>query len=381
MILQILIWVIWAVTATGVAYLFAYALLSLMYRKREFSGGEDLRIITLVPAYHSDLTIMDTARAAAAQSHPRHRVIVISDGMSPETVGALRAIPVEVMEVSFRQSSKARALAEAMGRLGEDEADIVTILDADNIVSREYASTIAGAFAGGCRAVQLHRTARNRDTSTAVTDALSEEINNAIFRKGHVAAGLTSALIGSGMAFGYGWFREAVKGLETAGEDKELELMLLKQGIKVAYIDGETVLDEKTRSDANYSRQRRRWISTQFDCLGRAARSFSSAADHIGMADKMLQWSLPPRMVLLGTLALMTLLCTVLDFSHCLKWWILAIMALATIALAAPKGTSLKDMAGVCLKFPKLAIVAAANMLRLKGASSTFIHTHHDGKQ
>jgi hypothetical protein len=50
-------------------------------------------------------------------------------------------------------------------------------------------------------AVQGHRTAKNTNNSWAILDAISEEINNNIFRKGHRVLGLSSAIIGSGMAF------------------------------------------------------------------------------------------------------------------------------------------------------------------------------------
>ena len=51
--------------------------------------------------------------------------------------------------------------------------------------------------------MQGHRVAKNHNTNLATLDAVSEEINNNIFRSGHRAIGLSSALIGSGMAFDY----------------------------------------------------------------------------------------------------------------------------------------------------------------------------------
>ena len=48
---------------------------------------------------------------------------------------------------------------------------------------------------------------RTKDTNTAVLDAVSEEINNSIFRKGHTRLGFSSGLSGSGMAFEYDLFK------------------------------------------------------------------------------------------------------------------------------------------------------------------------------
>lgn len=128
------------------------------------------------------------------------------------------------------------------------------------------------ALDSGIQAVQAHRTAKNRDTDTAVLDAASEEVNNSIFRRGHVALGFSSALIGSGMAFDYKWFRENIACCTTSGEDKELEALLLRQGIYIDYLDDVRVLDEKVQGEGAYYNQRRRWIAAQFYALSSAVR-------------------------------------------------------------------------------------------------------------
>ena len=109
-------------------------------------------------------------------------------------------MPIRVLEVSFENSSKAKALNFAVGEIGPDGAEAVAILDADNLAGREFIARMNDALDSGIQAVQAHRTAKNRDTDTAILDAASEEINNSIFRRGHVALGFSSALIGSGMA-------------------------------------------------------------------------------------------------------------------------------------------------------------------------------------
>ena len=381
MMLNILEWLLWAVMLLSVGYLFFFALASLFYREPETKEDSTHRkVMTLIPAYRADATILETARSASSQDYPEgmSRVIVISDGMKSETVEALRRIPVEVMEVHFDRSTKAKSLAEAMGSLRKDEADIVAVLDADNIVSPTFLRSINAAFGSGWRAVQLHRTAANTDSSTAMLDAVSEEVNNSIFRKGHAAIGLSSALIGSGMAFDFGWFKDAAPKLSTVGEDKEIELMLLRDGIRVSYIDSETVLDEKTRTESNYASQRRRWMATQITGLSAAFQG--KAADMAGFADKVFQWCLLPRMVMTGLLALLTVLFSIIRFHTCGKWWLLVAMFAATMVVATPRRMWSRDLLKAGLKAPRLILIAATNIFRLKGASDTFIHTTHDGR-
>lgn len=76
--------------------------------------------------------------------------------------------------------------------------------------------------------VQTHRVAKNLNTNMAYLDAISEEINNSIFRLGHVNLGMSAALIGSGMAFEYSLFYKAMmSNTSVGGFDRVLEMKLL----------------------------------------------------------------------------------------------------------------------------------------------------------
>src|SRR5690606_12570128 len=129
--------------------------------------------------------------------------------------------------------------------------DVVVILDADNVVLPDFLSKINDAYQSGVIAMQGQRVAKNPQTDIALLDAASEAMNNSFFRKGQVVIGLSAALSGSGMAFDFKWFKKHMPQFSTAGEDKEMEAMLLKQGIYIGYLDEVAIYDEKTAdSDA-----------------------------------------------------------------------------------------------------------------------------------
>ena len=99
----------------------------------------------------------------------------------------------------------------------------------------------------------------------ALLDAISEEINNTIFRLGHAKLGLSAALIGSGMAFRYDLFRDTMADIKAVGGfDRELELTLLYRGKRFYYLPETFVFDEKIQNTGDFSRQRRRWLSAQW---------------------------------------------------------------------------------------------------------------------
>lgn len=130
--------------------------------------------------------------------------------MTEETDQALWDLSALVVKADSPQSTKTNALRRAIRYIEEEKRtyDIAVVLDADNLVDLDFLDKINDAFYSGCMVVQTHRVAKNRNTSIAVLDAVSEEINNSIFRKGHTELGFSSALIGSGMAFDYQLFLE-----------------------------------------------------------------------------------------------------------------------------------------------------------------------------
>jgi Glycosyltransferases, probably involved in cell wall biogenesis len=234
--------------AASVGYLLIFAAASMAkttYFYPLATKNTDLLFFFL--AYKEDKVIESAVHSFLQQEYPKefYDVIVISDKMKDDTNHRLQQLPIELLIVDFENSSKAKALNFAMDRLSNPKYDMVVIMDADNTVHSDFLQKFSNTYECGATVIQAHRMAKNLNTSTAILDAVSEEINNSIFRKGHVRLGFSSALIGSGMAFEYNWFKNNIKKVSSAGEDKELESLLLKQRIYIDYMDDVLVYDEK----------------------------------------------------------------------------------------------------------------------------------------
>lgn len=382
--LNVLDWILVVALLLPVLYLFLFAAFSMPRRKDAYPPvRRQRRFVTLIPAYKADAVVVRTAQAALEQDYPQelHRVVVIADRLRAETLARLREMPLTVIVVMFENSSKAKAMTAAVEELGADAAEIVTVLDADNLVGRDFIARLNEVFDTGVEAVQAHRTAKNRDSDTAVLDAAGEEINNSIFRRGHVALGLSSALIGSGMAFSYGWFRDNIAQCRTSGEDKELEALLLQQRIYIDYLDDVVVLDEKVQAEGAYYNQRRRWIAAQFYALGSALKNLPAALlqGNYDYVDKLLQWCLPPRMLLVGGVPLWAVVMTLFDPLGSVKWWIALLLLLLALAMALPDEQADAKLGRALRRVPMLVLLTAANMFRLRGTKDKFIHTQHTG--
>ncbi len=121
------------------------------------------------------------------------------------------------------------------------------------------------------QAIQCHRTAKNKNTAVALLDAMSEEININLFRRGPAVAGLSAAPIGSGMAFKTSLIREIFSTqeiLENPGEDREIDMQLMQRKIKMEFLDDALVYDEKVASAGVFEKQRVRWLEAQVNQFG-----------------------------------------------------------------------------------------------------------------
>lgn len=343
---DIMMWtdlLLFIVVALTVLYLGIFAVASLFNKTHEAPRTKKQnRIVVLIPSYRQDAVIEQTVISILSQAYPQRLfdVTVISDHQEEMTNMRLAQYPITLLTPNFEESTKAKSLQYAILNLPEFKIyDIALILDADNIVEQDFLSKVNEAFeTAATKAIQMHRIARNRDTTAALTASIFEEINNAIFRRGHINVGLSSALAGSGIAYDFAWFKTNVMKARTAGEDKELEALLLRQEIFIDYFDNIYVYGEKKRTTAKLNQQHGRWAREQFNNVIRNIKFLPGAIfrKQYDLADKIIQWMLIPRSVMVAVILVMSLVLPFIYMTIAIKWWILGALALFVLALATP---------------------------------------------
>lgn len=383
-VLHIFDWILYVLFGINVLYLLVYSLASLR-RKTDTStpAKEHKRFALLIAAYREDAVIMDTVQACLRQNYPseQYDVVVISDHMKPSTNEKLSALPIKLLQVDFEKSTNTKSLKAALEYLDKDSYDAALIIDADNIINSSYLSEVNNAFADPkVQVVQTHRVAKNLNTDMAYLDAISEEINNSIFRLGHVNLGMSAALIGSGMAFEYSLFYEAMmSNTSVGGFDRVLEMKLLYHRIYFHYLPDTYVLDEKIQKTRNFYDQRRRWLSAQY-------YSFGEFVYHLLPAIRDRKWDFCDKLFQQASLSRVLLLGFTFIFSFCFsiwcpalacKWWVLFGLLLLALVVAIPRRLWKWRLIKVVCLIPYSFLLMFVNLFRLKEANKRFIHTEH----
>ncbi len=376
---------LWIIFLGSVAYVAFFAIISLFYEKEDRIAIHAAALkekisnfLILYPAYKEDNVIINAVEQFLLQEYPQshYTLAVISDHMKPETNEFLKSLPITLLTPAFDKSSKAKAMQYAIENV-QGNFDNVVILDADNVVRPQFLSQL-NILCSIYDAIQCHRCAKNANNDVAVLDGTSEEINNTIFRKAHNRLGLSSALIGSGMCFDYELFKNNVFKLSTAGEDREMEALLLQQEIFIKYAPDIHVFDEKVSNGDNFQRQRMRWMTAQIQSLLSNLPKVPSAILHgkINFVDKTIQQALIPRSILIVLLTAISIFMTITIPAWCTKWWSLLSILAISLFIAIPNQLRLHSFSKV-LAIPSLVLRMLKNLLHIDRKNTDFIHTQH----
>lgn len=336
-------WILFILIIPTVLYLAIFGVASLISRHSDMPKGKrENRFIILIPSTNNGKSLERTVKAILGQSYPQRLfdVTVIADHENEITLFHLAQEPITLLTPNFEKSSRTKLLQLAINNLPQFKIyDVVILLEAGDIVDTEFLYQMNDAYeAAGTKAIQAHKLSLNRDTTAARLDAIFEEINNSIFRRGHITLGLSAALSSSGMCYDFTWFKQQMEKAKMSWEDKEFEAQLARQFIYVDYFDNILVYNEKVRKADDFNRQHTSWMRSQAVSILRNIGHLPLAIinRHYNLVDKLLQWLLIPRMVLMTLIVIMGIITPLFYFTMAIKWWALFAITLFIFALATP---------------------------------------------
>lgn len=386
-LIDILFWVLGIYLLLNCCYLAFFALVGLFNLPKSKKEVNNYRkIAVLFPTYQENVVIVESVKTALKHQYPgTFEVVVIADGLDPETITHLKYLGANVIEVFFEKSTKGKAMQFAMNQLEQEGFDIAVVLDVDNVMSDECLLYINGAFESGSKVVQAHRVAKNMDSSFAFLDACNEEVNNHLFRKGHAVVGLSAALIGSGMAFDFKYFRHLLNNIgETVGEDKQLDFMIAKDKVEVVYLNDVYVYDEKIENAKVFTKQRTRWIASQVEFLKKYAfEGFVQLfKGNLEFFNKSLQTFLVPRMLLLALLFIMSVQAFFNPFGPKTLFWIGLFLSLClTLMISIPRRFYADKRLYIALfQIPRAMLGMVIALFSIGKAKKSFMVTPHSHK-
>ena len=299
------------------------------------------RFAVIIPAYKDDEYIQKAVFSILKQEYPIdcYDIYVVSEQMSEQTNSFLSEQPITLMQANFHgKGTKMKAVKAAIKHLPEGLYDMVLIMNADNTVEPNFLEMMNDAYSSGSNAIQAHRIRLERSNNSSMLNAISDEINNCIYRSGHVNLGLSSSLNGSGMAFDFDWIKGIIDQVNDNDDEKAFEALLLRDRIYVDYLDKAIVYATRKENRRKFYTQRRNWIIAHYHSLFTNLHRLPGAilSGNFDYADRILNWITFPRTLLLIVIAVMGCVSSWSYWLDGIKWWMLVLVLLLAMAFAIP---------------------------------------------
>lgn len=285
---RILEWVLFGL----ISYTFLVALAGFLPRRRIRPGRRAHRLLVLIPAHDEETVVGEAVRALASQDYPRDRfrVVVVADNCGDATAERARAAGADLVleRTDRRLLGKGFALAWAGERaLATYPADAICVFDADNVMGPGFLAAMDDRLDAGDLVVQGVVETKNPDDSWVTrASTLGQAVAARLFQRSRDRLGMSASLAGTGYCIRTEVLRAHPADPGCLTDDHELQLRLLRAGIRVAFAPEAITFDEKPITLGASLRQRVRWAQGHWDVarrhtlplLARAVRRADPAA-------------------------------------------------------------------------------------------------------
>lgn len=258
-----------------ISYTFLIALAGFLPRRRISRGRRAHQLLVLIPAHDEAAVVGEAVRALAVQDYPRDRfrVVVVADNCGDATAERARAAGADLVleRTDRRRLGKGFALAWASERaLAFFPAEAVCVFDADNVMGPGFLSAMDDRLSAGDLVVQGAVETKNPgDSWVTRASTLGQAVAARLFQRSRDRLGMSVSLAGTGYCIRTEVLRAHPADPSCLTDDHELQLRLLRAGIRVAFAPEAITFDEKPITLGASLRQRVRWAQGHWDVARR----------------------------------------------------------------------------------------------------------------
>jgi|GEM_PF-1778341 len=273
-------------------------------------AADQQRFLVVVPAHNESSVIAAVVGDVLAQNYPRDRfdVWVIADRCDDDTAQRAEGAGARVAVRDEEPYGKGAAIAWFLtGRpLADDEA--LVVLDADNRIDPGLLARFSNELAAGHDALQAYLGVTNpTESPITLASSLMYWSSSRLIQLARTNVGWSCHIGGTGVCIS----AEALARTRGYGvsqtEDRDLELQLVEQGIKVRWLHDLKLRDEKPADIDTLARQRARWAAgKRANRRDHTARLWAAARGGSWTAlDRLIELVMPSRQVSVALLGLL----------------------------------------------------------------------------
>ncbi|MBI4655540.1 MAG: glycosyltransferase family 2 protein [Elusimicrobia bacterium] len=218
----------------------------------------------LIPCHNEENVIKFAIESLQKMDYPSdlHDIYVVADHCSDATAEIAGSMSAKV--VYYDDSSgipgKGRAMKWALeNAVPLADYDAVCYFDADSLAHPKFLAVMNERLNLGEQVIQGHQLAKNTNAWMAKILAVGHIISNRFYQKPKYLLGLSATLHGKGMCFtsevakSHPWHETCLT------EDLEMQMRLVKSGIRITWAEDALVYDEEPTAIRQYIKRTARW--------------------------------------------------------------------------------------------------------------------------
>lgn len=274
----------------------------------------------IIAAHNEELVIGHVIDSLKHQNYPAsmYDIFVIADNCTDKTSEiAEKHGAIVYKRFNNEERGKGYALEWMFKKLYDmdDKYDVISVFDADNVVSANFLLEMNKQLCKGYKVVQGYIDSKNPfDSWITCSYSIAFWLSNRIFQLPRYYLGLSCGLCGTGFCVDIGVLKKIGWGATCLTEDLEFTMKLTLNGMKVAWAHEAVVYDEKPLTLKQSWRQRKRWMQGHADCAARFLGPLFSKAFREGdlaSFDCAIYLFQPIRFIFLGLITVMCWIQTV----------------------------------------------------------------------
>lgn len=257
--------------------------------------------------------------------------------------------------------------------------DAIIIFDSDNLVHPDYLKNLNKYFQRGFRVVQTHMLSKNIDNTYARLDSIGHIYYTFYERKIKMQLGLTSAILGLGIAVDLDLYKEIKYDDTIGGFDKKLQAQMARKVKQIAFAEDAIVYDEKVENAAVLEKQRTRWIYSYFNHFNESCLLILTGFKNLNIGQMLLGATMlrPPMVLLLLSMMVLLLLSIFINPILLYIWFIIIVLYILNFILTIATQSQQKGMLQSVKYIPLLLFSQIKSLIKIKKAKKYFLKTEH----
>ena len=321
-------------------YQFVYIPIAWLPRKKETLHAPMHRFAVLIAARNEEAVIGKLIDSIKAQSYPGRlvKIFVAADNCTDATAEAARSHGAEVYErYDMTRRGKGYALDFLLREIklrGHVRFDGYIVLDADNVLDRDFILHMNETFSDGHDIVTCYRSSKNYgDNWISAGYALWFLRESRYLNSARARLGSSCGVSGTGFLFS-----QAVLDAQGGGwpfhlltEDIEFTIDNVTRGMKVGYCPDAIAYDEQPISFRQSWAQRLRWSRGYLQVFKKYGRALISGIFSGSFSCYDMAMSIMPAAVLTGLSIVVNLGAALINVLYYHEWGVLGVSALQTL--------------------------------------------------